>query len=115
VTDLTVGMSVWSPDAQGKKTARAIIKLSKTPVPVSHQVIHLVLSDGRQVWVSPQHPLMSGHPVITLHAGDFYDSANVISAEPVPYWDTATYDLLPDGETGAYWANDILLKSTLGR
>lgn len=113
VTDLKVGMTVWSPDAQGKKTVRIIIKLSKTLVPASHKVVHLVLSDARQVWVSPNHPLMNGQPVSTLHVSDLYDGASVVSSELVPYWDTATYDILPDGDTGAYWADGILLKSTL--
>lgn len=113
VTDLKIGMSVWSPDAHGEKVARAIIKLSRTPVPASHKVVHLVLSDARQVWVSPNHPIMNGDPVATLHVGDVYDGATVRSAELVPYWDTATYDLLPDGDTGAYWADGILLRSTL--
>lgn len=113
VTDLKIGMSVWSRDAQGKKIARTIIKLSHTPVSSSHQVVHLVLSDARQVWVSPNHPLINGRSAATLHVGDGYDGATVISADLVPYWDTATYDLLPNGDTGAYWANGILLRSTL--
>ena len=113
VTDLKLGMPVWSVDAHGGKTVQRILKLSQTPVPSTHQVVHLVLSDGRAVWVSPNHPLMSGLPVASLHVGDSYDGAKVTSAELVPYWDSATYDLLPDGETGAYWANGILLKSTL--
>ena len=113
VTDLKVGMAVWSPDAQGKKTMRTIIKLSRTPVPPTHKVVRLVLSDSRQLWVSPDHPIMNGLPVMSLQIGDNYDGATVVSAVLVPYWDTATYDLLPDGDTGAYWANGILLKSTL--
>lgn len=113
VRDLKVGMPVWSPDAEGKKISRVIVRVSKTPVPSTHLVVHLVLDDAREVWVSPQHPLMSGRPISTLVSGDVYDGAKVVSAQLVPYWDTATYDLLPDGDTGAYWANGILLKSTL--
>jgi hypothetical protein len=113
VKDLKIGMVVWSPDAQGKKVARSIINLTRTPVPASHKVVHLVLSDGREAWVSPNHPIMNGQSVGALSVGDAYDGANVVSAELVPYWDDATYDLLPDGETGAYWADGILLESTL--
>lgn len=113
VTDLKVGMRVWSPDARGDETARRVIKVSKTLVTDSHQVIHLILSDARQVWVSPEHPIMDGRPVKSLKAGDPYDGAKVVSAELVPYWDDATYDLLPDGETGAYWAGGVPLVSTL--
>jgi hypothetical protein len=31
----------------------------------------------------------------------------------VPYDGTRTYDLLPAGATGTYWANGVLLSSTL--
>jgi hypothetical protein len=33
--------------------------------------------------------------------------------EHVIYHGDATYDLLPDSSTGLYWANGILLRSTL--
>lgn len=113
VTDLKVGMRVWSPDAHGDEVVRKIVRVSKTPVSDSHKVVHLMLSDARQVWVSPEHPIMDGRPVRSLKAGDPYDGARVVSAELVPYWDDATYDLLPSGETGAYWADGIPLESTL--
>ncbi len=113
VTDITVGMVVWSLDMQGSKVRRTIVKVSRTPVASTHKVVHLVLSDERQVWVSPSHPATDGRLVGVLHAGESFDGAMIVSAELVPYWDTATYDLLPDGDTGAYWANGIPLKSTL--
>jgi hypothetical protein len=37
----------------------------------------------------------------------------VISAERVSYDAGATYDLLPAGDTGIYWADDVPLASTL--
>jgi hypothetical protein len=37
----------------------------------------------------------------------------VTVVEHVIYKGGATYDLLPGGSTGLYWANGILLKSTL--
>jgi hypothetical protein len=37
----------------------------------------------------------------------------VVSIECVTYDAGATYDILPDGGVGEYWANGILLKSTL--
>jgi hypothetical protein len=49
-----------------------------------------------------------------LEPGDPLDGARILSLEYVPYEQTATYDLLPAGDTGLYWAGDILLGSTLG-
>jgi len=37
----------------------------------------------------------------------------VVSIENAVYNGGATYDILPAGTTGLYWANGILLKSTL--
>jgi hypothetical protein len=37
----------------------------------------------------------------------------VTGADPIPYTGEYTYDILPAGETGIYWANGIPLKSTL--
>jgi hypothetical protein len=39
----------------------------------------------------------------------------VTTWELVPYAGDRTYDLLPAGPTGAYWANGILLSSTLAQ
>lgn len=113
VRDVVVGTIVWSTDANGNKVASPVVAVSHTPVPASHQVTDLVLSDGRELWVSPNHPSATGVPIGSLRAGDSFDGAIVQSVESVTYWDTDTYDLLPDTSTGTYWANGILLGSTL--
>lgn len=113
VKNITVGMRVWSQNKEGEKIESTVIAISHTPVPKTHHVIHLVLSDGREVWVSPDHPTTNTVPVRELHIGDSYDGASVRISETIPYWDEETYDILPDSATGYYWANDILLGSTL--
>ncbi len=113
VKNLQPGMSVWSEDAHSRKIATTIVAVSHTPVPTNHQVIHLVLADGREVWASSGHPTADGTTVGELKAGDAYDGSYVRSADVVSYGDSATYDLLPDSPTGLYWANAILLGSTL--
>jgi hypothetical protein len=45
--------------------------------------------------------------------GDSLDGGIILSAERARYTGSATYDLLPAGETGFYWANGILIASTL--
>lgn len=113
VKDVTVGMDVWSLDIHGNAVASKVLQISRTPVPATHRVVRLQLSDGREVWVSPQHPSMNGGPVGELESGQSYDGALIQSARLVPYWADATYDLLPDSTTGEYFANGIPLKSTL--
>lgn len=113
VQDLKVGDLVFTVDNQGKTVAGPIKKISQTPVPPTHQVLHLVLSDGRQLNVSPHHPDIFDRDLALLKPGDVYDSAKIISNNLFPYPYSATYDLLPDSASGIYFANSIPVKSTL--
>jgi hypothetical protein len=76
-------------------------------------MVHLVLADGRDLLASPGHRTTDGRPLGSLAAGDVLDGAKIIRWELVPYAHDRTYDLLPAGPTGSYWANGILLSSTL--
>ena len=115
VTDLNVGDFVWTVDAQGQRVAQPVLRLGSAQVPARHQMVHLVLSDGRELWASPGHPTTDGRRLVDLRIGDVLDGARVASTERVAYGLPATYDLLPAGATGWYWANGILLGSTLAQ
>jgi hypothetical protein len=81
--------------------------------PAGHEVVRLALADGRVVVVSPGHPTADGRTVGRLRTGDRYDGSVVASATLLPYAGARTYDLLPSGPTGTYFADGILLGSTL--
>jgi hypothetical protein len=83
--------------------------------PVDHTVVHLVLADGRELYASPGHPLADGRLLGSIAAGDQVDGTAVTSADRVPYGSGTTFDLLPSGPTGTYWADGVPLASTLGR
>ncbi len=113
VEKLRAGMLVWTVDVAGRRVAQPLVRVGKTFVPANHQVVHIKLEDGRELWVSPGHPTAGGVPVGRLKVGDSIDGGTIISTHSIRYTGTATYDLLPDGETGYYWANGVLLASTL--
>lgn len=113
VKDVVEGLKVWTINKSGQKVEGTVLKVSKTAVPLDHQVVHLVLADGRAVWVSPGHPTADGRVVGDLRAGERYDGSAVVLAELRQYTDGFTYDILPSGETGFYWADGVLLGSTL--
>jgi Hint domain-containing protein len=113
VEDLNVGDIVWTIDASGARVALPLVQIGSTPVPATHRVVELRLSDGRAVDVSPGHGTADGRSVGDLRAGDAYDGAVVVTAELVAYAGGATFDVLPASSTGAYWANGIPLGSTL--
>jgi hypothetical protein len=112
VEDLRIGDVVWT-QVNGTRVARPLIEIGSTPVPATHRVVELRLSDGRAVNVSPGHPTADGRKVGDLATGDAYDGAVVVSAELIPYAGGATFDVLPAGATGLYWANGVLLGSTI--
>ena len=113
IQNLRAGMLVWTMDRAGLRVAKPVLRVGKTVIPSTHMVVHLVMADGREVWASPGHPTADGRRVGQLQAGDRLEGGIIRSASLVSYTGYATYDLLPAGETGFYWANGILLASTL--
>jgi hypothetical protein len=112
VQNLEPGRLVWTLSEGGERVAQPVERVGKTAVPDVHRVVHLVLGDGRELWVSPGHPTADGHPVGELRAGEILDGSTILSAERISYDGYATYDLLPAGGTGLYWANGILMASS---
>jgi Hint domain-containing protein len=115
VENLRVGESVWTMNGSGKRVSGTILRTSRVPVPASHQALHVILSDGRELWASPGHPTADGRMLADLKVNDLLDGARVIKVERLHYGGAATYDLLPSGGTGFYWANGILMGSTLAK
>jgi Hint domain len=113
VEDLRAGMTVWTSDGLGHRVPGRILEVGSTPVPTTHRVVHVVLSDGRTVDISPGHELPDGRRIGDLLPGDPVDGATVRSAALEAYDGGATFDLLPSGGAGTYWANGILVASTL--
>jgi hypothetical protein len=113
VAEIKIGQEVYSVNSEGAKVVARILKKSKTKAPDSHRVVYLKLSDGREIRVSPNHPAIGGEVVGNLKVGQIYDRAKISLLKIIPYNFEYTYDLLPDSGTGYYFANGILMASTL--
>jgi hypothetical protein len=111
VVQLRPGMLVWTIDA-GNRVAAPISIVGHTPAPFGHRVVRVVLADGRAVVASPGHPTGDGRRVGELNPGDLLDGSRVLAMDVIPYAGD-TWDLLPLGSTGQYWADGVLLGSTL--
>lgn len=112
IDSVSVGMPVWTLDGAGHRVAGVVLGVSSVPVRGPHHVQRIVLGDGRSVTASLLHPILGRRPIQELRLGETYDGATVERIEILPYEGDRTYDILPS-HTGAYWANDILLGSTL--
>ena len=113
VDQLEAGDPVWTQDEAGNRVIATIEQTGQVRVPASHQMIHVTLSDGRELWASPGHPSSDGQRLDSLQTGDILDGARIVSLEQVPYGQGFTFDILPSGATGFYWADGILMGSTL--
>jgi hypothetical protein len=114
VEDIRVGTRIWSLDRAGHRVVATVVLVGSTPVPASHDVIRLVLDDGRIVRASPGHPLADGRSFASLRSGDRIDGARAVTATHERYDGGTTFDLLPDAPTGIYFADGVPLGSTLG-
>jgi hypothetical protein len=113
IEDLRIGDPVWTLDARGARVLGTVIALGSTAAPANHQVVRLVLADGRTVTASPGHPLADGRQLGDLRAGDAVDGSVVVAADLVAYDATRTYDIVASGPTGMYLVDGIALGSTL--
>jgi hypothetical protein len=113
VEQLRKGMAVWTADRSGKRVEATVVKTIETPVPPSFELVTVRLDDGRTVTASPGHPTVDERALGSYRLGDTLDGGRVVAVEQVSYDGKATYDLLPSGTTHLYWANGVLLRSTL--
>ncbi|MFH0768238.1 MAG: Hint domain-containing protein [Chloroflexota bacterium] len=113
VEQLSEGMMVWTVDGTGNRVSAVVLRTTRVLVSSSVQLVKVTLSDGRFVIVSSRHPTAEGRALSDYQVGDALSGAVVVAIEHLTYSDGFTYDLLPSGVTGLYWANGVLLKSTI--
>jgi len=76
-------------------------------------MVRLTLPDGRTLEMSPGHPTADGRTLADLARGDTLDGIRILAREVVPYAHPFTHDILPDSDTGTYFASGALVGSTL--
>ena len=75
-------------------------------------MVVLRLEDGRATRGWAPHPLADGRTLGQLRVGDRVDGSTVVSVRREPSAGDATWDVLPSGQTGAYFIDGIPLRST---
>jgi hypothetical protein len=113
IASLSVGDLVLSID-HGRLEAVPIRETHRTHVS-NHQVIEVVLGGGAILRISAAHPTADGRLFGQLQAGDWLGGREVLSTRVVPYAHDATYDILPESDTGTYFAGGALIGSTLSK
>jgi hypothetical protein len=114
VRDLTMDALVYTLNDAQQRVLTRVVRIMRVPAPADHEFIRLRLADGRELQASPGHPTADGRLLRELVLGDRVDGSIVSSVDRVPVrGEAATYDLLPASGIGVYWANNVLLGSTL--
>lgn len=115
VSALREGDLVFTRDPTGARIARPLLRVNAVPVTEAHTMLELTLADGRIARASAGHPLARGSAtLVEVAVGDRLDGAEVVLVRVLPYHGSHTWDLLPAGATGTYWADGVLIGSTLG-
>jgi hypothetical protein len=112
IAELRVGDWVYSVD-RGQIRPVPIKRINRQSVSPSHTMVNLRLASGRILLVSPLHPTADGRTFRDLARGDLLDGVAIVEARTVAYNQPFTYDILPDSDSGAYFAASVLIGSTL--
>jgi hypothetical protein len=110
---IRTGDLVYSVDGLGHRVAVRVLRVVRRAMPGPHLMIRLALFDGRVLVAAGAHPAVGGRLLRDLRAGERYDGSTIAAIGYVVGSAGATYDLLPASATGEYWADGILVGSTL--
>jgi Hint domain len=111
IASLRVGDRVYSVD-RGVVRLVPIVRTQRIPAQ-NHRVVRLTLTTGSVLEISRLHPTADGRSFGELVKGGLLDGVEIRDTETIPYGHDATYDILPDSDTGTYFAGGVLLASTL--
>jgi hypothetical protein len=112
ISELKVGDLVYSLH-HGKLAVVPIILTNRVPVTGAHYMVEVRLSTGRLLSISPSHPTADGRTFAGLANGDMLDGVGLDAVRRVPYTEAYTYDILPDSDSGSYFAGGVLIGTTL--
>jgi hypothetical protein len=115
VSSLRAGDAIWTLDLAGERVAARVLHADSTPISGPHHLVRVTLADGRVVAASAGHPTETGSPLGALGSGDALSGSTVQRIERTPMTGDRTFDVLPSGPTGAYWADDVVLRSSFWR
>jgi len=112
ISALAAGDLVYSID-RGSLAVVPIRRVHREPVTGAHRMVELKLAHGATIRISPRHPTGDGRHFGALAVGDTVDGVRVVGAGLVDYTEPFTYDILPESDSGMYFAGGVLIGSTL--
>jgi hypothetical protein len=111
IAELRPGDFVYSVH-DGAIVAVPIARASKNPV-AGHYVLRIRLETGVTLEISAMHPTADGRTLALATPGSELGGVRVLAVDEIPYAEAYTYDILPESDTGSYFAAGALIGSTL--
>ena len=102
---------VFSVDGNGVRPVK--VARVKRQLVYNHRVVRVTTADGRVLEISAPHPTADGRTFSDLRPTDVLDGHTLQSVEVVAYTHEYTYDILPESDSGLYFAAGMLIGSTL--
>ena len=115
VSSLRAGDAIWTLDLAGERVVGRVRHAGSTLFSGPHHVVRVTLADGRVGAASGGHRTATGALLSELGPGDALSGSVVVRTERTPMAGDRTFDVLPSGPTGAYWADGVVLRSSFWR
>lgn len=114
IDQLKEGDKVLTLNTKGDKVEMPVKIVNKVEILGTHSMVLLELKDGRKLQVTPGHPSSIANKNLgEFMVGEKLDGSEIVKITDIAYFEKYTFDILPEGGTGFYWANGILIGSTL--
>jgi hypothetical protein len=91
-----------------------IVQVNRVPV-FQHHVLAVEFASGAHFEMSAGHPTAQGRPISDLAVGQTILGDRITSITEIAYRHPYTYDVLPGSDSGSYFADGVLVGSTLHR
>lgn len=111
IRDLRVGDLVYSVHRDSIQLVP--IKRIHRVAAVNHHVLRVEFASGAKFEMSAMHPTANGKPLSAFGVGDELMGERIVRVTRIPFQHSHTYDILPDSDTGTYFADGVLVGSTL--
>jgi hypothetical protein len=105
----------WVYSVMGEAIVPARIRETNRVAVENHSMVQVRTASGRTLSMSPRHPTSQRVRFDALAPGDMIGDERIESVELVPYAHPFTFDILPGTPSGAYFAEGVLVGSTLAR
>lgn len=111
IADLKAGDLIYSMH-RGEIVSVPLLSTQRVTV-TKHKVVRLTFQGGARIEMSASHPTADGRSFGDLKAGQSLDGVLLTDTRVIAYQHEATHDILPDSDSGAYFAAGVLVGSTM--